>query len=142
MWAKRVELAEHAYYLATGKYTRCLNELDLDLSMFPDKKETDDGCVWSVSKGKSRSASFLVIIMQEAIYYGNPYGGPSHWVANVYIGDYAYSGWGGYGLWFAHSESLRQPLRCTEYATHLCREGSFCREVMGLKRVGNTRYYE
>ena len=57
----------------------------------------------------------------------------------VWLGNFYYSGNGGYGVVLGSTKENSKPLSCIEYACYAVEEGSFCHSVMGLKTEGISR---
>ena len=134
---KNVEEAQKRYFIANGTYTQCLNDLDIDvLSSFTSFTETD-GCITGAVRGAG--AQKITLITGRYLSASGLYGGATNWTMAVYLGDFYYSGNGGYGIRLGFNDFEREPLSCIEYACYAVEEGSFCHSVMGLKTEGISR---
>ncbi len=143
MLIKKLGEAEEAYFLANGTYTLCLNELDVDILSAFSYQSNGDECVSNISKGKGDEK--IQIWIGRYVDNGWLDKGATNWTLVGYLGNYLFSGNGGYAMRFGFDDSQREPLSCIEYACHVVKEGSFCHEMMGLpfsfKQRGCERFY-
>ena len=121
VWVKRIVQAEQEYFMANGRYTGNIEELNLD---YKHKWPRVNISVSSTTSTKAPDTSlflweyggyiFRVLVAEPITKYG---------------GDF-----GGYGAQLhAKDSSLNYPLVCAEYACHGVSAGSFCKDIMGAE---------
>ena len=123
---KSVWDAQKTYSLSDGNYTPCLNELDTDvLPSFETLTDLDGGVV-RAEKGSEDSKIMLDVSPHETDIKNN-------FSITIWLGNFYYSGNGGYGVVLGSTKENSKPLSCIEYACHAVTEGSFCRDIMGIQ---------
>ena len=118
VWVKRIVAAEQEYYLANGRYTGNIEDLNLDykhkwptVQLEANRTFTSD---LSFNLFDYGGYIFRVMVAEPILKYG---------------GDF-----GGYGAQLhARDASQNYPLVCAEHACHGVPAGSFCKDVMGAK---------
>ena len=122
-WIQSLQQAQQLYYLNNGKYTTCLNDLEIDLTDFTVQNE-NNGCTTRMFKGDGVNKITLQIFRGGGLM-------------GVFMGSFMNSGFGGYGV----DLQKKTPLSCAEYACHAVESGSFCKKVLGTSETPTTNEY-
>ena len=122
VWVKRIVQAEQEYFMANGRYTGNIEELNLDY-----KHKWPGATGQPYPNGSSTGVSDITLYLWD--YEGYIF---RVMVAEPILkyGDES----GGYGAQLhARDASQNYPLVCAEYACYGTPAGSFCKDVMGAK---------
>ena len=120
IWVKRIVEAEQEYFMANGRYTGNIEQLNLD---YKGK--------WPHLTPEAYPNGYSTSSIGDGIYLWDYEG----YIFRVYVGEpikkYGVDA-GGYGAWLQSKGTVKnETLLCSEYSCYGTPAGSFCKDVMG-----------